>query len=159
MLGASLTHTALYAVFAYSRQKHVGRVRLDAPHGEFNRHGRGPIVTLEHSQQHYRDTFKPVHSVSVKVSPPAVGNRLENYHEKELPTARPHHIKNSSLSQGSRFGRGTRKQTMLPANKFKRHHAKKEMLRRALTPAVRQPTWRWCDFQPTPSRLSNMSTS
>ncbi|KAM7498740.1 hypothetical protein LguiA_023154 [Lonicera macranthoides] len=148
MLGASLTHTALYAVFAYSRQKHVGRVRLDAPHGEFNRHGRI-----------YQKASVLMHQIQVKVSPPAVGNRLENYHEKELPTARPHHIKNSSLSQGSRFGRGTRKQTMLPANKFKRHHAKKEMLRRALTPAVRQPTWRWCDFQPTPSRLSNMSTS
>lgn len=100
-----------------------------------------------------------MHQIQVKGSPPAVGNRFEKYHEKELPTARPHHTKNSSLSQGSRFGKGTCKQTMLPANKFKRHHAKKEMLRRALTPPVRQPTWQWCDFQQTPSRLSNMSTS
>ncbi|KAJ0578611.1 hypothetical protein HanIR_Chr05g0249871 [Helianthus annuus] len=39
----------------------------------------------------------------------------------------------------------------------RRHHASKEMVRRALTPPARRLTWRWFDFRPTPSRLSVMS--
>ncbi|KDP38907.1 hypothetical protein JCGZ_00664 [Jatropha curcas] len=42
-------------------------------------------------------------------------------------------------------------------NKLKRHHANKEILRRALSPPNRKMTLRWWNFQPTPSRLSNMS--
>ncbi|KAL3508635.1 hypothetical protein ACH5RR_028036 [Cinchona calisaya] len=48
---------------------------------------------------------------------------------------------------------------MLAVNhdKLRRRHAKKEILKRALTPPVRRPTLRWLDFRPTPSRLRNMS--
>ncbi|KAL0406835.1 UNVERIFIED_CONTAM: hypothetical protein Slati_3997400 [Sesamum latifolium] len=33
----------------------------------------------------------------------------------------------------------------------------KEVVRRALTPPCQKPRWRWWNFRPTPSRLSNMS--
>ncbi|KAL3503257.1 hypothetical protein ACH5RR_037706 [Cinchona calisaya] len=42
-------------------------------------------------------------------------------------------------------------------DKFRRKQARKEILRRALTPPARRPTLRWLNFRPTPSRLCNMS--
>ncbi|KAK4387045.1 hypothetical protein Sango_2575100 [Sesamum angolense] len=35
----------------------------------------------------------------------------------------------------------------------------KEVVRRALTPPCQKPRWRWWNFRPTLSRLSNMSTA
>ncbi|GAB4846336.1 hypothetical protein Ancab_025342 [Ancistrocladus abbreviatus] len=46
----------------------------------------------------------------------------------------------------------------LPCNqRVIRQQASKEILKRALSPPRRQLSWRWRWFQPTPSRLSNMS--
>ncbi|KAJ4847797.1 hypothetical protein Tsubulata_009928 [Turnera subulata] len=39
----------------------------------------------------------------------------------------------------------------------RKYSANREILRRALTPPSRRITLRWFNFQPTPSRLSNMS--
>lgn len=53
--------------------------------------------------------------------------------------------------------RGLRSEMGVYGDKFRRREAKKEILRRALTPPAKRPTLRWLDFQPTPSRLCNMS--
>ncbi|WCJ32145.1 hypothetical protein M5689_013585 [Euphorbia peplus] len=45
---------------------------------------------------------------------------------------------------------------VVPGDKLRRHNAKKEILRRALSPPARRMSLRWCNFRPTPSRLSNM---
>lgn len=42
-------------------------------------------------------------------------------------------------------------------NKLKGRKGDKEVVRRALTRPIRRPSLRWQNFQPTPSRLSNMS--
>ncbi|XVE80196.1 hypothetical protein DITRI_Ditri14bG0120200 [Diplodiscus trichospermus] len=46
---------------------------------------------------------------------------------------------------------------MVPRQNMRRYGANKEILRRALTPPNRKMTFRWWNFRPTPSRLSNMS--
>ncbi|KAF5728329.1 hypothetical protein HS088_TW21G00476 [Tripterygium wilfordii] len=48
---------------------------------------------------------------------------------------------------------------VVPDEKPKNQQAYKEILRRALTPTVRQLSLRRWNFRPTPSRLSNMSTA
>lgn len=53
--------------------------------------------------------------------------------------------------------RGLRSEMTVYRDKFRRREAKKEILRRALTPPAKRPTLRWLDFRPTPSRLCNMS--
>lgn len=53
--------------------------------------------------------------------------------------------------------RGLRSGIAVYGNTLRRREAKKEILRRALTPPVKRPTLRWLDFRPTPSRLCNMS--
>ena len=45
------------------------------------------------------------------------------------------------------------------AETLKKHSARKEVLRRALTPPPRRLSLRWFNFRPTPSRLSNMSVA
>ncbi|KAI5662674.1 hypothetical protein M9H77_21997 [Catharanthus roseus] len=60
--------------------------------------------------------------------------------------------------QGARSTRGFRPEmAAATSDKFRRREAKKEILRRALTPPVKRPTLRWLDFRPVPSRLCNMS--
>ncbi|KAJ6423361.1 hypothetical protein OIU84_024328 [Salix udensis] len=46
---------------------------------------------------------------------------------------------------------------LVPSDRLRRHQANREILRRALAPPNRRLTLRWFNFQPTPSRLSNMS--
>ncbi|KAL8127176.1 hypothetical protein AgCh_014193 [Apium graveolens] len=41
--------------------------------------------------------------------------------------------------------------------KLKGRKGERELVRRALTRPIRRPSLRWLNFQPTPSRLSNMS--
>ncbi|KAJ7948610.1 hypothetical protein O6P43_029060, partial [Quillaja saponaria] len=48
----------------------------------------------------------------------------------------------------------------LPGERFRRNNtSNKEVLRRALTPPTRPLSLRWWNFQPSPSRLSNMSVA
>ncbi|WOG98669.1 hypothetical protein DCAR_0418013 [Daucus carota subsp. sativus] len=44
-----------------------------------------------------------------------------------------------------------------PRDKLRGRRAGKEVARRALMPPIRKLNMRWRNFQPTPSRLSNMS--
>lgn len=96
----------------------------------------------------------PVMEVTITVERlPVVAE--ESWHRLKVATPR------SRFMQASRLARGLYPEmvSLAPSyyDKFRRKQAKKEILRRALTPPVRRPTLRWLDFRPTPSRLRNMS--
>ncbi|KAJ6966507.1 hypothetical protein NC652_004151 [Populus alba x Populus x berolinensis] len=73
-----------------------------------------------------------------------------------------------SLGEGNRVRRNNQEASisprprsthgyLVPSDKLRRNQANTEILRRALAPPNRRLTLRWFNFQPTPSRLSNMS--
>lgn len=74
-----------------------------------------------------------------------------------------HHRNTRSLSHGSAaLVRETYDEAAAPRRLRDRHRgghkARREVLRRALTPPTPpRLSWRWLNFRPTPSRLSNMS--
>ncbi|CAI9088561.1 OLC1v1022916C1 [Oldenlandia corymbosa var. corymbosa] len=71
------------------------------------------------------------------------------------------HVRYNNKSKLGRGGWNSDGRLVTPPpsqERFRRKQAKKEILRRALTPPVKRPTLRWLDFRPTPSRLRVMST-
>uniref|UniRef100_A0A5B7BRU3 Uncharacterized protein n=1 Tax=Davidia involucrata TaxID=16924 RepID=A0A5B7BRU3_DAVIN len=77
-----------------------------------------------------------------------------------VASPRPPRMYTRSSSYHSKVTSGThRHKEAPPLDKLRRCCGSKEILRRALTPSRRTTTWRWWNFRPTPSRLSNMSTA
>lgn len=98
-----------------------------------------------------------------KLSAGGVGNdRINSGWRTQADSPRTGYVHRSTGSlprQVSRSTRGLRSEMTVYGDKFRRREAKKEILRRALTPPAKRPTLRWLDFRPTPSRLCNMSTA
>ncbi|XP_059664529.1 uncharacterized protein LOC132310366 [Cornus florida] len=75
-----------------------------------------------------------------------------------VASPRPLNMYRRSSSHNSRVVQSIR-HVVPPTGRLRRRYAGKEVVKRALTPPIRQPTRRWWDFRPTPSRLSTMSTA
>ncbi|CAK9183050.1 unnamed protein product [Ilex paraguariensis] len=89
---------------------------------------------------------------------PSASQRNRDCRNSYVASPRPNHTYTRSSSYRSMSVQGTTSHGLAtPSFKLRRHQAKKEILRRALTPPVRTPSWRWWNFRPLPSRLSNMS--
>ncbi|KAL9366474.1 hypothetical protein Peur_037673 [Populus x canadensis] len=95
-----------------------------------------------------------------RLQPPArqslgEGNRVRKNNQVASISPRPRSTCTCSNRPGS--VRCSKHGYLVPSDKLRRNQANTEILRRALAPPNRRLTLRWFNFQPTPSRLSNMS--
>lgn len=93
-----------------------------------------------------------------KLSADGIGiDRINSALKAQAASPRTGYVHRSGGGLSRSTTRGLRSEMTVYRDKFRRREAKKEILRRALTPPVKRPTLRWLDFRPTPSRLCNMS--
>ncbi|KAK1405194.1 hypothetical protein POM88_004799 [Heracleum sosnowskyi] len=80
--------------------------------------------------------------------------RVERYHDsKKYSVGTPRRHQHTSLRSMTLHNH----REAPPRDKLRGRRGGKEVARRALMPPIRRLNMRWRNFQPTPSRLSNMS--
>ncbi|XP_065864547.1 uncharacterized protein [Euphorbia lathyris] len=87
------------------------------------------------------------------------GIQVQRYSRSVISASSPRVRVRSSCTCSNRPGsaRCSRHGYVVPGDKLRKYSAKKEIIRRALSPPAKRMSLRWCNFRPTPSRLSNMS--